>query len=285
MGSLAGRNCALILLSVVVGFSAFGHAQVPRAGHESLFSQSAAGILERDYTDADTSYLLLDVNSGALLASHWQGHDKPIPLGSLVKPFTALAYADGHAYRYPIYECKGKAGGCWQPVPHGKLDITSAVSVSCNAYFRQMAEAVSLEQVSPVAQAFGLERPDAGSTSPNLIGLGESWRISPIHMAQAYLELLHRKNQPGVAPILEGMRLSAKLGTGAGVDRGLKHATALAKTGTASCTHSPKSATDGFVVVLVPADQPEILLLMRVHGGAGAQAAELAGQALGKMEE
>src|SRR5580704_16011041 len=79
MGSLAGRNCALILLSVVVGFSAFGHAQVPRAGHESLFSQSAAGILERDYTDADTSYLLLDVNSGALLASHWQGHDKPIP--------------------------------------------------------------------------------------------------------------------------------------------------------------------------------------------------------------
>jgi cell division protein FtsI/penicillin-binding protein 2 len=285
MGSLAGGSCAWIVLPLIVWFSAFVHAQAPQAGRESLFLQSAAGILERDYSDADTSYLLLDVNSGALLASRWQEYDKPIPLGSLVKPFTALAYADAHAYRYPVYECKGKTSGCWQPVPHGKLDITAAISVSCNAYFRQMAQAVSLEQVDPVAQSFGLELPDAASTSPNLIGLGEGWRISPIHMAQAYVELFHRKNQPGVGPILEGMRLSAQRGTGAGVDREMKHATALVKTGTASCTHSPKSSTDGFVVVLVPADQPEIVLLMRVHGGVGAQAAQIAGQALGKMEE
>jgi cell division protein FtsI/penicillin-binding protein 2 len=282
MGSLAGGRSASILVLLAVASSALLHAQTPRP---SLFSQSATWILQRDYASEPTSYLLLDAHSGALLASHWDDYEKPIPLGSLVKPFTALAYADGHAFRYPIYECRGKASGCWQPIPHGRLGITSAVSVSCNAYFIQMAKVVSLEQVGPVAQSFGLETPDADSTSANLIGLGERWRISPIHMAQAYLELVRRKNQPGVAPILEGMRLSAQRGTGAAVDRQLKQTTALVKTGTAACTHSPRSAADGFVIALVPADQPEILLFMRVHGVAGAKAAEFAGQALRKMEE
>lgn len=282
MVSLVGRKGALILVLCAVACSTFLYAQTPRP---SLFLQSAARILQRDYASEGTSYLLLDANSGALLASRWDGYEKPIPLGSLVKPFTALAYAGGHAFRYPIYECRGKMSGCWQPTPHGKLDVTQAVSVSCNSYFLQMARVVSLEQVGPVAQSFGLEMPDANSTSPNLIGLGEQWRISPIHMARAYLELFRRKNQPGVAPILEGMRLSAQHGTGSAVDRQLKQATALVKTGTAVCTHSPRSATDGFVLALVPADQPEILLLMRVHGVAGAKTAEFAGQALRKMEE
>ncbi len=285
MGSLAGRKSVPIHLLLVVLSSSFLYAQAPHGARQSLFSQSAAGILQRDYANEYTSYLLLDANSGALLASHWDDYEKPIPLGSLVKPFTALAYADGHAFRYPVYECKGKASGCWQPIPHGRLDVTAAISVSCNAYFLQMAEVVSLEQVTPVAQSFGLETPDANSTSANLIGLGEQWRISPIHMAQAYLELFRRKDQPGVAPILEGMRLSAQRGTGAAVDRQLKQTAALVKTGTAACTHSPRSATDGFVLALVPADQPEVLLLMRVHGVAGAKAAEFAGQALRKMEE
>jgi cell division protein FtsI/penicillin-binding protein 2 len=284
MGSLARRR-VWILLALLASSSAVLRAQAPHAATQSLFSQSAADILQRDYIRDDTSYLLLDAHSGALLASHWDDYQKPIPLGSLVKPFTALAYADGHAFRFPVYECRGKAGGCWQPAPHGSLDITAAVSVSCNAYFLQMAQVVSLEQVNPVARSFGLEMPDANSTSPSLIGLGEQWRISPIHMAQAYLELVRRKNQPGVAPILEGMRLSARRGTGAAVDRQLRHASALVKTGTAVCTHSPRSAADGFVLALVPADQPEILLLMRVHGVVGARAAEFAGQALGKMEE
>lgn len=285
MGSLARHHRASILLALLVSSSGLSDAQAPQAAPQSLFSQSAARILQRDYTTGDTSYLLLDANSGALLASHWDGYEKPIPLGSLVKPFTALAYADGHAFRYPVYECKGKTNGCWQAVPHGSLDITAAVSVSCNAYFRQMAEAVSLEQVARVARSFGLEPPDANSTSANLMGLGERWRISPIHLAQAYLELFRRERQPGVAPILEGMKLSAQRGTGAAVDRELKHPTALVKTGTGPCTHSPRSGGDGYVVALVPTDQPEILLLMRVHGVAGAKAAEFAGQALRKMEE
>jgi cell division protein FtsI/penicillin-binding protein 2 len=251
----------------------------------SLFSQSAVEILRRNYSKSEASYLLLDAKSGAVLASHWDNSQRPVPLGSLVKPFTALAYAEAHDFRYPIYECKGKSNGCWQPKPHGKLDITAALSVSCNAYFRRLAEGVTLEQLKPVALAFGLEFPDADSTSETLFGLGDQWRISPMHMAQAYLELYRRKDQPGVSQILEGMRQSALGGTGAAVDRQLKHAKALVKTGTAPCTHSPWAPADGFVLALVPEDRPEILFFIRIHGVAGAKAAEAAGRMLRQMEE
>jgi hypothetical protein len=148
-----------------------------------------------------------------------------------------------------------------------------------------LAENVTLEQLRPVALAFGLEFPDPGSTSATLFGLGDQWRISPVHLAQAYLELNRRRNQPGVSQILEGMRQSAQSGTGAAVDRQLKRAKALVKTGTAPCTHSPWAPADGFVVALVPEDQPEILLFVRIHGVAGAKAAETAGQMLRQMEE
>jgi hypothetical protein len=148
-----------------------------------------------------------------------------------------------------------------------------------------LAEGVTLEQLRPVALAFGLEFPDADSTSATLFGLGDQWRISPMHMAQAYLELDRRKSQPGVSPILEGMRQSAQRGTGAAVDRQLKRAKALVKTGTAPCTHSRWAPADGFALALVPEAQPKILLLVRIHGVAGAKAAETAGQMLRQMEE
>jgi cell division protein FtsI/penicillin-binding protein 2 len=251
----------------------------------TLFSQSAIQILELEFSGNSVSYLLLDANSGVLLASYWENSDKPIPLGSLVKPFTALAYAGAHDFRYPVYECRGQASGCWQVRPHGKLDIVSAIAVSCNSYFRSLAESVTSEQLLPVTRTFDLESPEANFTGPSLIGLGERWKISPIRMARAYLELYRRRDQPGVREILAGMLQSAQRGTGAAVGRALKHSEAFVKTGTAPCTHAPRAPGDGFVVTLVPAQAPEIVLLVRVHGVAGAKAAETVGRMLSRMEE
>jgi len=242
-------------------------------------------VLEREFSADSVSYLLLDANSGVLLASHWENSGKPIPLGSLVKPFTALAYAGAHDFRYPIYECRGQANGCWQVRPHGKLDIVSAISVSCNSYFRSLADSVTSEQLLPVTRTFDLESPEANFTGPNLIGLGERWKISPVRMARAYLELYRRRDQPGVQEILAGMLQSAQRGTGAAVGHALKHSEALVKTGTAPCTHAPHAPGDGFVVALAPAQAPEIVLMVRVHGVAGAKAAETAGRMLSRMEE
>jgi cell division protein FtsI/penicillin-binding protein 2 len=286
MDALAKRvNFVLVLLLLL---PICVHAQVDSSTtppHHSLFAQSAAQILDREFSSSSASYLLLDARSGALLASHWENYEKPIPLGSLVKPFTAMAFAAAHDYRYPVYECRGKASGCWQDQPHGKLDIVGAVSVSCNSYFRRLAESVASEQLLPVTQSFGLESPGAATTSATLIGIGEQWRIAPLHMARAYLELYHRKDQPGVRELLEGMKQSARRGTGAAVGRALKRTDALVKTGTAPCTHTPWAPADGFVIALVPAARPEVFLMVRVHGVAGAKAAETAARMLRRMEE
>jgi cell division protein FtsI/penicillin-binding protein 2 len=286
MGALA--KCVKFILPFLFLLPACAHAQVDSsttAPHRSLFAQSAAQILDREFSRSGASYLLLDAHSGALLASHWENYEKPIPLGSLVKPFSAMAYAAAHDYRYPAYECKGKASGCWQDQPHGKLDIVAAVSVSCNSYFRRLAESVTPEQLQPVTQSFGLESPEADITSAVLIGLGEQWRIAPLHVARAYIELYRRAKQPGVRELLEGMKQSARQGTGAAVGRTLKQTDALVKTGTAPCTHTAWAPADGFVIALVPAERPEILLMVRVHSVAGAKAAETAARMLRRMEE
>src|ERR1700720_1921156 len=92
---------------------------------KSLFSQSAVLLLERVFSSSDISYLLFDARSGTLLSSRWDDPAKPIPLGSLVKPFTARAYGETHENRFPSHICRDEAGGCWQTRPHGKVNLVS----------------------------------------------------------------------------------------------------------------------------------------------------------------
>jgi hypothetical protein len=147
-----------------------------------------------------------------------------------------------------------------------------------------MASHLSGGQMQDVALVFGLDSPAISLTGPPLIGLGEDWPISPKRMARAYLELVRRRNEPGVPEILMGLRDSAQWGTGRGVGRSLKHSDALVKTGTAACSHARRAPGDGFVIALVPAEQPELLLMIRVHGVPGAAAAGTAGQILALLE-
>jgi hypothetical protein len=251
---------------------------------KTLFSQSAIRILDREFQDPGVSYLLFDARTQILLSSRWEDAGRPIPLGSLVKPFTALAYAEAHAFEYPTHVCRGEASGCWRIHPHGELDIVSAIAVSCNSYFRALTADLKGEQLLLTTHTFGLDAPTPELTGDSLIGLGEQWRVSPLHMARAYLELYRRRDQPGVRELLSGMAQSAQRGTGAGVGQALKHTDALAKTGTAPCTHIHPAPADGFVVALVPENRPEILLMIRLHGVTGAKAALTAGRMLKRME-
>jgi cell division protein FtsI/penicillin-binding protein 2 len=286
MGSLAAQRIVWLFLIAFAAAPAFPQ-QSPKQSNSShsLFSQSAAEILQREYGKSEISFVLLDAGSGALLASNWESADKPIPMGSLVKPFTALAYAETHNFLFPTLACKGKANRCWQDKPHGPLNLALAISVSCNAYFLQLAEAVSHESVVSVANSFDLDAPAKDATPANLIGLGDEWKIAPLRLARAYLELFRRKDAPGVSAILEGLRQSGLRGTGAAVDRQLKHSAALIKTGTALCTHSRWAPADGLVMALVPAEKPELLLFIRMHSVTGAKAAETAGLMLGDVEQ
>jgi cell division protein FtsI/penicillin-binding protein 2 len=251
----------------------------------SLYAQSAAQILQREFTGREVSFLLLDAQTGALLGSRWENVDQPIPLGSLVKPFTALAYGEEHQFRYPTHVCRGDAGGCWRPRGHGEIGITAAIADSCNSYFRMLTAGMTSADVMPSARKLGLDPPPDELSGPDLIGVGNRWLISPLHMAGAYLELNRRRDQAGVREVVAGMAQSARQGTGAEVDHALKHSSALVKTGTAACTHHEHAPGDGFVVALVPAEKPELLLMVRVHGVPGARAALTAGRMLSRIEE
>src|SRR5260370_23293319 len=150
---------------------------------KSLFSQSAVHVLEREFTSSDISYLLLDARSGVLLSSRWDDPAKPIPLGSLVKPFMAIAYGETHANQFPSHVCRGEASRCWQVHPHGKLDLVTAISVSCNSYFCALAEHLTGDQLIPIAKRFGLDPPDPALSCSPLIGLLDQWPIAPLKIA------------------------------------------------------------------------------------------------------
>jgi cell division protein FtsI/penicillin-binding protein 2 len=203
------------------------------------------------------SFLRIDVETGQIVQKQWS-EGRPVEVGSLAKPFVALAYAQSHDFRYPRVTCKH----CWLPRGHGEVGIVEAIAQSCNTYFDTLRRQLKPGELDAVANRFGL--PDADQATPEQV-------------LRAYIELWKRSREPGVAQILEGMREAARVGTAKGV-----HRDALAKTGTGPCTHNPKAPGDGFAVVLYPAAQPRIALLVNLHSRPGAHAAIEAGRLLGK---
>src|SRR4051812_11890767 len=71
----------------------------------ALFRRTAAQLLAREFPSADISYLLMEVKTGSFIAKRWDRSDIAVPAGSLVKPFTALAYAQAHAFHFPEFTC------------------------------------------------------------------------------------------------------------------------------------------------------------------------------------
>lgn len=292
---VAIRHIALALSLIALSLSSGRAGPLPpepaagspsdSSGDSSLFAQSAAHALNRDFPSPDISFLLLDARTGRVLASRWDHPDTPIPMGSLLKPFAALAFGEQHNYQYPTHTCRGTSTGCWLPRGHGDVDLPAAIAHSCNSYFRVLTENLSTADVSPTAARFELDPPGPETAGLEFAGLGSHWRTSPLRLAHAYLELVRQRQQPGVTQILDGMALSARRGTGVAVQREFPSPGVLAKTGTAVCTHSRRAPGDGFALALMPADDPQILLMVRVHGVPGAKAAKTAGQMLRRIAD
>ncbi|HTB10137.1 MAG TPA: penicillin-binding transpeptidase domain-containing protein [Bryobacteraceae bacterium] len=215
---------------------------------------------------ADVNYLVLDIRTRQIVKQDWPNADQPIPVGSLVKPFTALA-ASGP---FPELICNGATDHCWLAKGHGQIAFRDALANSCNAYFLQLAKDVDAHSLAVVAAKFGIPTPDA-ETPEARIGLGRDWQISPLALTRAYCELTTRASEPRVAEILAGLKLAAESGTASAIGRGV-----LAKTGTAPCVAQRKHKGDGFTIVLTPADAPRLAILVRVHGVPGAEAAKSA---------
>lgn len=284
---VAVRNLAVVF-ALLTALSLRSHGRPESKStdaRDTLFAQSAAEALNHDFPKPDISYLLLDARSGQVLAARWEHPELPIPLGSLAKPFAALAYGEQHGFHYPNHFCKGTATGCWRPDGHGDVDLTSAIAYSCNSYFRVLTADMQAADVSQTANRFGIDAPDLTVAGAELAGLGPRWRISPLGMAHAYLELARQPQNAAVKQILGGMARSAREGTGAEVDRELLFSDAMVKTGTAACTHPRHAPGDGFTIALVPSADPKLLLMVRVHGVPGSHAARTAGQMLRRIGE
>jgi len=263
-------------------FIAAWPAAAQQAGEPQLFSQSAKAVLERNFPSTDLSYLLLDA-SGNVLAERWP-EQKPISPGSLVKPFLAIAYGDQHNGQFPTVRCRGTSDRCWLPRGHGNLGLEEAITQSCNAYFLKLAAGLDRQRAAQSFARYGLKGPAAEAAVENLAGLRGAWRETPLAWAKAFLQLEHEQQLPTQSRIVKGMLESAERGTARAVDAALGKDAALAKTGTAECSHTPRGEADGFTVVLFPAAQPRLLLLVRAHGVTGAESAKIAGAMLRALE-
>jgi len=229
-----------------------------------------AFLLAGSFETGVVNYLIVDVRTREVVRSEWPDLETPVPAGSLVKPFTALAWAG----EFPEFTCKGRPDGCWLGRGHGRLRFREALAVSCNAYFLNLAEGVNAAALEVVASKYGIPAPESDRAETR-IGLGPDWRIPPLALARAYCELAERAPEPRVAEILAGLARAAQSGTASAIGRG-----AMAKTGTAPCVAERRHAGDGFTMILDPAEAPRMAILVRVHGVPGAEAAKSAARIL-----
>jgi cell division protein FtsI/penicillin-binding protein 2 len=270
-----------VLIALLLPMTTAGRAASSQ-GQQTLFAQSARALLERDFSDPKISYVLVDATTGERVAAHWEDPDKPVPVGSLVKPFAALAYSQHHE-SFPQFVCHGTADRCWLPRGHGEMNLSSAIAHSCNAYFRKLSRQLPREDVDETISKYGAGELRAGAPLNSYYGLEDAWKMSADQTVSAFRKLATSDDR-SAAEVRRGMLLSAKEGTAAAISHSV-HGGALAKTGTAPCSHEAKAPGDGFVVVMFPADSPRNILLVRVHGSSGAKSAQVAAKMLALIED
>jgi cell division protein FtsI/penicillin-binding protein 2 len=273
LDAIAKAKAKLIVIAVLL-ISLGQDVARPCARAQDLHAQSASALLARDFGDPDLSYLLLD-EDGRIVAQRWDGPEREIPVGSLTKPFMAVAYGRTHR-SFPKFRCTGKKT-CWLPRGHGVLWVREAIAFSCNSYFHQLVAGAG-RGFGPAMESFDLHAP-ASADGPRSLATA-----SPLALARAYLELTRHAQEREVRPVLQGMALSARSGTAKAVATELPALTAMAKTGTAACTHKKKAPGDGFALVMAPADHPRTVLLVRLHGRPGFIAAGVAGRMIAEVE-
>ena len=225
-----------------------------------LYEQAVVRLLLERF--AGHEYLLLDAETGRTLVTQWNDPHQAVPVGSLWKPLLAAAKPEGREF-----DCR--PGMCWLPRGHGRVGLVNALAQSCNAFFLRYAADLPDGAVDAAAKRFGLPPPPGGDPAA-LIGLNGEWKVLPLVLAQAYSQIVFKSDA-----VRHGMMSAAIRGTAQGL-----RIDALAKTGTAACSHASGGPGDGYVVALWPNERPRYLLMLRVHATTGAVAAETAGAML-----
>jgi cell division protein FtsI/penicillin-binding protein 2 len=273
--------------------------------------------LQKTFESQPGAILIVDPASGLIVASvrSESFFEQKYSPGSLIKIFTLLAFRSEHGKNFPVFHCPPTLAndplGCWDRNGHGKLDAQTAIALSCNVYFRQLAEQIQPESFIRILKEFELihKREDLPSACLQdvMIGKTQEWKLYPALLLRAYSALYNRGNlwplrkgsvsaatnsiyveQDLIQLIREGMYRSARNGTSvqAASQAGVR---LLGKTGTSLAFEEGKtnwSRTQGWWIGFYPEDQPEIAIMTFAPDGRGAtEAAPLGGRVLKRYLE
>lgn len=238
-----------------------------------------AALLALAFPARATELVLWRLENGAIHGP--RGEDRPRPVGSLLKPFVAKAWARAHPGEAPpVVRCE-RSSGCWRPSGHGTIGLVRGLAVSCNTYFKKMAAETPSAILEETLHAEGFVPPGL-LTSAAAIGLvaGDAAVVArPEALLRAYARLVGTPWAEGEGTrraVLAGLRDSAASGTASGLGRrGF-----WAKTGTVPALDGRPLATSGWVVAV---DDSGWAVLGLLENGTGHEAAEALAEPLGRL--
>jgi cell division protein FtsI/penicillin-binding protein 2 len=241
--------------------------------------------------------------------------------GSTIKPLTALfAMSQDKLKATTRHRCAGAVTHAGQTLrchgSHGMLDLRQALVLSDNAYFYEVAKDLDHDALRKAFEQFGLGSaielapgqaggtgsvPRATETITPVMAIGHGQlEVTPLQLARAYAALatgalpaatLVRRSSPPAAslgalgqgatelrPMLRAVVTDEK-GTGH-VAEGA--AAISGKTGSAEETHDGKPRSLGWFAGWFPADSPRLAFAVRLRGGTGRKAAQVAHRLFGK---
>jgi cell division protein FtsI/penicillin-binding protein 2 len=243
--------------------------------------------------------VVMDVTTGGILAAHdldaaEQRLERP---GSTLKPFVLDALlGSGKLDPNQRLLCRRKLRigsvemDCTHPASVTELNAQDAIAYSCNTYVATVALRLSAAELVDVFRRVGLDSPTGLAASESvgriavpanqqelqLEALGDRGiEVTPIRLLESYrqLALRQRTGDFGVdAPVFAGLEKSVEFGMAhAAYVSGMKIA---GKTGTAASQNTAR--THGFFVGYAPAEKPEIVVVVFLEQGRGADAAAVA---------
>lgn len=255
----------------------------------------------------DARILVVDIATGHLLASHRLGeatHTLAAP-GSTLKPLVLYRLvANGRWNPEHRVACTRKlvvAGhslACTHP-PAPPFDAREALAWSCNSYFAEVARSLEPGGLGRILQPTGLlsvtglageaapaeaaaefrEPTNAEAAQLALLGV-EGIRITPFELAAAYrwlaLEMDAHPDTSATQVVRAGIEDSSSFGMARQAGRG--GVPVAGKTGTAEGAAS--SQTHGWFAGIAPADKPQVVVVVYLPVGRGADAAAVAAELL-----
>ncbi len=258
-------------------------------------------------TSPDARILVIDLASGRRLASHHlaEASRTLAAPGSTLKPlalYGLIAAGRWNPDRRVACDRKLDVGGhslaCTHP-PSPPFDAREALTWSCNSYFAEVARSLRPVDLGNLLRPTGLlsvtglagptasseaaaefrEPTDTDSNQLTLLGI-QGIRVTPLEMAVAYrwlaLELAAHPNTQAAQVVRAGIQDSASFGMAR--QAGLAGVPIAGKTGTAEGASSSQS--HGWFAGIAPAAKPQVIVVVYLPAGRGADAAAVASMLL-----